>query len=116
MNKISDKVINFITEDMKNRKKEFTARGKTLAEVKIQRYIFQGVTLLPSICNCNDATQSHNYKIHWVLQIYQIARKDKTTQCIWTTSEEKELLALIQTISKHNQNLRVEFRIENMPY
>ena len=41
MYKISDKVIKFIPEVMKNWKAEMTAGGKTLAEVKIQRGIFK---------------------------------------------------------------------------
>ena len=43
--KISDEVINFITEAMKNWKMELTAEGKTLAEGKIQRGIFHGDAL-----------------------------------------------------------------------
>ena len=42
MYKISDKVIKFIMESRKIWKVEMTAGGKTLAEVKIQRCIFQG--------------------------------------------------------------------------
>ena len=34
--KISDKIINFITEAIENRKVELTASGKTFSEVKIQ--------------------------------------------------------------------------------
>ena len=41
MYKISDKVIKFITESMKNLKVELTVGGITLAEVKIQKGIFQ---------------------------------------------------------------------------
>ena len=47
MYKISDQVINSITEAMKNRKVELIAGGKTLATMKIQRDIFQGDALLP---------------------------------------------------------------------
>ena len=50
MYKISDKVIKFITEDMKNRKVELTSRETILAEVKIQRGVFQGYARLPLIC------------------------------------------------------------------
>ena len=45
--KISNKVIIFIKEAMKNWKIELTAGEKSLAEVKIQREIFQGDTLSP---------------------------------------------------------------------
>ena len=47
MYKISDEVIKFIEENMKNWRVELTARGKRLAEVKIRRGIFQGDVLSP---------------------------------------------------------------------
>ena len=46
MYKISCKVLNFITKDIKNWKMELAAGGQTLAEVKLQRGIFQGVSFL----------------------------------------------------------------------
>ena len=51
MYKISNEVINFIEKTMKTWKVELTARRKRLAEVKIQRGIFQGdaLSLLLSI-------------------------------------------------------------------
>ena len=42
MYKISDEVINFIENTMKNWRVELTAGGKSLSEVKIQRDIFRG--------------------------------------------------------------------------
>ena len=45
MYKISDKIINFITEVMKTWKVELIAGGKTLTEVEIKRGIFQGGVL-----------------------------------------------------------------------
>ena len=47
MYKISDEVINFIKKTMKTWRVELTAGGKSLAETKIQRGIFQGDALLP---------------------------------------------------------------------
>ena len=47
MYKISHEVINFIEKTMKTRKVELIAGGKSLAETKIQRGIFQGNALLP---------------------------------------------------------------------
>ena len=47
MYKISDEVINFIDKTMKTTRVELTAGGRTLAEAKIQRCIFQGYALLP---------------------------------------------------------------------
>ena len=45
--KISDEVINFIEKTMKTERVELTERGKSLAEVKIRRGIFQGDALSP---------------------------------------------------------------------
>ena len=47
MNKISGEVIKFIEKTMKNWREELTTGGKSLAEVKIQRKIFQGDALSP---------------------------------------------------------------------
>ena len=44
---ISDKVIKLIMEAIKNWKVELTVGEKTIAEVKIQRSIFQGDAILP---------------------------------------------------------------------
>ena len=47
MYKISDEVINFIEKTMQTWRMELTARGRSLAESKIQRGIFQGDALSP---------------------------------------------------------------------
>ena len=41
MYKISDEIINLIEKTMKNWRVELTAEGKSLAETKIERGIFQ---------------------------------------------------------------------------
>ena len=57
MYNISDEVINFIEITMKTWKVELTTGGRSLAEAKIQRGIFQGDSLsLITIHNCYDAT------------------------------------------------------------
>ena len=47
MYKISDEIIKFIENTMENLRVELTAGGKSLAEVNIQRWIFQGDALSP---------------------------------------------------------------------
>ena len=47
MYKILDEVINFIEKTMKTRRVKLTAGGRSLAEAKIQRGIFQGDVLSP---------------------------------------------------------------------
>ena len=54
MNKISDKIINFILNSMENWRVEFIARGETLAEVKIQKGIF--LDYATAIYYSNDTT------------------------------------------------------------
>ena len=45
MNKISDEIINYIEKAIKTWKVELTAGGRSLAEAKLQRGIFQGYVL-----------------------------------------------------------------------
>ena len=47
MFKITDQVVHFIENTMETLRVELTAGGKSLAEVKIQRGIFQGDALSP---------------------------------------------------------------------
>ena len=47
MYKISDEVINFISKTMENCKVKLIAGGQILAEVKFQRVLFQGESILP---------------------------------------------------------------------
>ena len=47
MYKISDEIIKFIEKTMETSRVEMTAEGKKLAEVKIERGIFQGDALSP---------------------------------------------------------------------
>ena len=60
MDKISEKVIKCHTEIMKNWKVELITGGKTLAEVKILKSIFQRDSFFTTpISNNNDSTQIH---------------------------------------------------------
>ena len=69
--KISNEVIKSIKETMKNWRVELTAVRKSLAEVKIQRGIFQGDTPSPLIfviammpLNCIPRKCAGSYKLH----------------------------------------------------
>ena len=59
MYKISNEVIKFIEETMKNWRVELTAGSKSLAAVKIQRDIFQRYTIAITIFDCYYVTQLH---------------------------------------------------------
>ena len=74
--KISDKVIKLITEAMKNWKLELTVGVKILAEGKIWRGISPGKSFFAiTICNSNDATQSHNAEMHWGYKFTKLPEK-----------------------------------------
>ena len=61
MFKISDKVINYIIEAMKNWEVLLRTGGKTLAEVNIQRGIIERKCAFTiDVCNSNDATPLYN--------------------------------------------------------
>ena len=69
--KISDEVINFIERTMKTWSAELTTRGKSLAEAKIQRCIFQGDALTPLLfiiammpLNCIHRKCAAGYKLN----------------------------------------------------
>ena len=58
------KVINLIEQTMKTWRVELTAEGRSMAETKIQRGIFQGDALSPiTIHNSHDATEPHTQKM-----------------------------------------------------
>ena len=111
MYKISHETINFIEKNMKNWRVELTAGGKSLAETKIQRGIFQGDALSPLLF------------IIAMMPLNHILRK-----CSWSQEKvnhlmymddiklfaknEKELETLIHTIRIYSQDIRMEFGIE----
>ena len=59
---------NFIEKNMKNWRIELTAGGKSLAETKIQRGIFQGDVQSPLLFIIADATKPHTQKMHGRIQ------------------------------------------------
>ena len=76
MYKISNKGINFIMEAMTNWKMKSTAGGKSLAEVKIQKSIFQGDSHLPLLF------------VMAIMPLNYILRKSTRT-CKFTKSQKK---------------------------
>ena len=73
MFKISHKVINFIEKTMQTWRVELTAGGRSIAEVKIQRGIFQGDALSPLLFII--AMMPLNYLENPQLETQQIARE-----------------------------------------
>ena len=77
MYKISQEIINFIEKNMKNWTVELTAGGKSLAETKIQRVIFQGDALSPLIFII--AMMPLNHILRKYTAGYKLDRKKRST-------------------------------------
>ena len=117
MYKISDKVINFITKAMKNWKIELTAGGQSLAEVNIQRGIFQGDSLSPLLFVI--AMMPLNYILRKCTGGYKFTNsQEKINHLMYMddikifAKNEKELETLVQTIRIYSQDIGMEFGIE----
>ena len=117
MYKISGEVINFIEKTMKNWRVELTAEGRSLAEAKIQRGIFQGnaLSLIQFIigmmplnhilrkCTAGYKLSKSQEKIHHLMYVNDIKLFAKN---------EKEQEILIHTVRKYRQDIGMEFCIE----
>ena len=80
MDKIPDEVIQFIEKTMETCRVELTAGGKSLAEVKIQKGIFQKDALSPLLFVIAMMPLNH------ILRKCAVDRKKRsTTLCTWTT-------------------------------
>ena len=80
MYKMSDDVIKFITETMKNWKVELTTGRKTLAVVKIQSSFFQGDVLSPLSFVITPMTLNHTGGYNFTKS------QEKIDHLIWTSS------------------------------
>ena len=76
MYKISHEVINFIEQTMKTWRVERTAGGRSIAETKTQRGIFQGDALSILLFIIAMMQLNHNQKRRSSIQTQQIARED----------------------------------------
>ena len=117
MYKISHEVINFIEKTMKTWRVELTEGGRSLAEAKIQRGIFQEdalspllfliamMPLNPILRKCTDGhklSRSHE-KINNLMYMDDIKLSAKKV---------KELETLIHTVRIYSQDIGIEFGIE----
>ena len=78
MYKISHEVITFIEKTMKAWKVELTAGGRSLAEAKIQRGIFQRDALSPLVFIIAMMPLKQSQKMHSRIQTYEITGKDQS--------------------------------------
>ena len=96
---------------------ELTARGQSLAEVKIQRGIFQGDALSP--LRFVIAIMPLNNILRKCTAGYNLSKsQEKINHLMYMdniklfTKNEKELKTLIHTVKIYNQDIGIEFGIE----
>ena len=117
MYKISHEVLNFIEKIMKTWRVELTARGRSLAEAKIQRGIFQGDALRPLLFII--AMMPLNHILRKCTAGYKLSRlQEKINHLMYIddiklfAKNEKELEILIHAVKIYSQDIEKEFGIE----
>ena len=118
MYKISDQVQQFIEKTMETWKVELTAGVKTLAEVKIQRSVFQGDVLL-SLLFVVAMMMPLNHIFRKFTGGYKLSKSQENINYLMYVDDikpfaknEKELEIFIQTVKIYCQDIRMEFGIE----
>ena len=116
MYKISHEVINFIEKTMKIWRVELTAGGRSLAETKIQRGVFQGDALSSLLFII--ATMPLNHILRKCTAGYKLSRlQEKINHLMYIddiklfAKNEKELETLIHTVRIYSQDIGMEFGI-----
>ena len=114
--KISHKVINFIEKNMKTWSVELTAGGKSLAETKVQRGIFQGDGQSPLLFI--KAMMPHNHILRKYPAGYKISRsQEKINHLMYMhdiklfAKNEKEQETNIHAVRIYSQDIGMEFGI-----
>ena len=117
MYKISHEVINFIEKTMQTWRVELAAGGRSLAETKIQRGIFQGDALSPLLFI--KAMMPLNHILRKCTAGYKLSRwQEKINHLMYTddikllAKKEKELEALRHTVRIYSQDIGIKFGIE----
>ena len=121
MYKISHGVINFIEKSMKTWGVGLTAGGRSLAETKIQRGIFQGDALSPLLFII--AMMPLNHILRKCAAGYKLSRsQEKTNHLMYMddirlfAKNEKELETHIHAVRIYSQDIGAEFGIKNVPW
>ena len=117
MYKISDEILNFIEKTMKTWRGELTAGGRSLAEAKIQRGIFQGDTLSPLLFIF--AMMPLNHILRKFTARYKLRRaQEKINHLMYmddiklSAKNDKDLDILIHIVEIYTQVIGMEFGIE----
>ena len=115
--KISHKVIYVIEKTMKNWRGELTAGGRSFAETKIQRGIFQGDTL--SLLLFIIAMMPLNHILIKCTAGYKLSRlQEKSNHLMYMddiklfAKNKKELETLIHTVRIYSQDIEIKFGME----
>ena len=102
---------------MKTWRVELTARGRILAQAKVQKGIFQGDTLSPLLFII--AMMTLNHILRKFTARYKLSRlQEKINHLIYMNGiklfakNEKEVKTLIHTVRIYSQNIGMEFSIE----
>ena len=117
MYKISHEVINFIEQIMNTWRVELTAGGRSIAETKIQRGIFQGYALSPLLFIIVMMTLNHILRT-CAAEYKLIRSQEKINHLIYMdgfklfAKNEKELETLIHAVGIYTQDIAMEFGIE----
>ena len=117
MYKISHEVINFIEKTMQIWRVQLTAGGRSLAETKIQRGIFQGDALSPLLFIIS--MMPLNHILRKCMDGYKLSGlQEKINHLMYIddiklfAKNDKELETLIHNVRIYSQDIGMEFGIE----
>ena len=117
MQKISDEVINFTEKTMQTWRVKLTAGGRSIAETKIQRGIFQGDALSPLLFII--AMMPFNHILRKCTTGYKLSRsQEKINHQMYMddiklfAKNERELETLIHAVRIFSQDIEMEFGVE----